>query len=105
MAKVTVEIPDDVVPILPGAPDGVGPEILLAAAIHWCRRGDMTTSQAARLAGLTYAEFLEAAAQRKSDLYDYDPEEIRDELSRPLPEGVDPERTQQDLARAQSARR
>ena len=104
MAKISLDVADDLVQDLGGSPEAVGRELLLAAAFHWCRRGDLSTSKAARLAGVTYAGFLEAAVRRQAVLYDYDLEEIKAELSRPLPEGVDLEAIKQDIARAQAAR-
>src|SRR5438128_1437058 len=41
-----------------------------------------TTSLAARLAGLTYADFLEEAAERKFELFPVDLEELKEEVSR-----------------------
>jgi predicted HTH domain antitoxin len=103
MAKISLDIPDDLLPDM-GSPEVVARELLLAAAMDWCRRGELSTSQAARLVGLTYAEFLEAAVQRKADLYDYAADEIEAELARPLPEGANLEAIKQELARAQAAR-
>jgi hypothetical protein len=37
----------------------------LAAAFSLCAHGELSTSQAARLAGMTYSDFLEAAARAK----------------------------------------
>jgi len=103
MATVSFELPDDLVQTLGGTPEAAGREIRLAAAMHWCRRGEMSTGRAARLAGLTYADFLEAAARLKVDLYDYDIEEIQEEIARPLPGGVDVEAIKQDIARGRSS--
>src|ERR1700733_12367499 len=97
MVTIPLNIPDDLVQELGASSEAAGQEILLAAAMHWCRRGDMCTSKAARLARLTYAGFLEAAVQRKTDLYDYDCEEITAELARPFPEGADIESIKQEV--------
>jgi hypothetical protein len=105
MAEIRMQVPDDLRAVLGGVPEDVGREILLAAAFQWCGRGELSTSQAARIAGLTHAGFLEAATQRQAVLYDYDQEEIHTKLARPLPEGVDVAAVQQRIARAQAARR
>ena len=65
MASVTVEIPDDLLAKLRnehGEPDET---LRRVAAFFLCSRGELSTSQAARLAGMTYADFLEAAAHAK----------------------------------------
>ena len=105
MATVTVELPEDLLEVLGGTPENAGREICLAAAMHWCGRGEMATGRAARLAGMSYAAFLEAAARRRVALFDYNNEDIAQELARPLPDGVDIEAIKRDLSRAQSARR
>lgn len=57
----------------------------LAAAFSQCSRGELATSLAARPAGLTYADFLEAAARAKVELFPIDIEELKREIARPLP--------------------
>ena len=47
---------------------------------------------------------LEAATRHEVDLYHYDLDEIKAEVARPLPSGVDIEGIKQSLARSQSAR-
>jgi hypothetical protein len=104
MASIRLDVPDDLLEKLGGIPDAVGREILLAAAFYWCRRGDLSTSQAAQLAEMTDAGFLEAAVQRQAVLYDYEIDEINAELSRPFPERVHLGAIKEDVARAQAAR-
>jgi predicted HTH domain antitoxin len=98
--KIDLDIPEDLVPDVGGSPEAVARELLLAAAMHWCRRGELSTSKAARLVGMTYAGFLEAAVQRNADLYDYPTNEIEAELARPLPEGANLEAIKREVARA-----
>jgi predicted HTH domain antitoxin len=100
MASVTLDVPDDLADKLAAAGSDLGSVLRLSAAFSLCSRGELTTSQAARLAGLTYAGFLEAAARAKVDLFHYTGEEIQQELARPLPQGVDLEVIRQELARA-----
>jgi predicted HTH domain antitoxin len=87
MVAVSFEVPDDLVQALGDTPAAAGREIRLAAAMHWCRRGEMSTSKAARLAGLTYADFLDAAARRKVELFPLDIDELKEEVARGLPAG------------------
>jgi hypothetical protein len=105
MATVTFELPDELVAVLPCAPEEAAHAIRLAAAFYWCSRGELTTGWSTQLAGLPYAGFLEAAVQHKVDQFHYDIEDIMREIARPLPEGVDLEAIKQGIARAQAARR
>ncbi len=52
MAKVTLEVPDDLVEKLSAGGNEAAQALRLAAAFSLCSRGELTTSQAARLAGL-----------------------------------------------------
>jgi predicted HTH domain antitoxin len=80
MAIVAVEIPDDIVAKFKNLGSEAGKELRLAAAFSLCSRGELSTSQAARLAGLTYADFLSAAAQAKVELFPIDYEELKEEI-------------------------
>ncbi len=102
--KIDLDIPDDLMRDIGVSPEALARELLLAAAMHWCRRGELSTSKAARLVGMTYAGFLEATVQRNADLYDYPTNEIEAELARPLPEGANLEAIKQEVARAQATR-
>jgi predicted HTH domain antitoxin len=82
MAKVTLHIPDEVLAPLKNDSRDPGDILRLAAAFSLCSRGELSTSQAARLAGLTYAEFLDAAARDRIELYPVDLEELSEEVSR-----------------------
>ena len=64
----------------------------------------MAASKAARLAGMTYAAFLDEAARRRVELYPYEIDEIRAELAQPLPPEVDVAVIRHDLTRAESRR-
>src|SRR5947207_4139207 len=79
MARVTVEIPDDLLAKLENRGSEADKALRLAAAFSLCSRGELSTSQAARLAGLTYADFLVAAAQAKVELFPIDYQELKEE--------------------------
>jgi hypothetical protein len=81
MANVTLDIPDDVLVKLKSGGVEPGKALRLAAAFCLCRRGELSTSQAARLAGLAYADFLEAAAQARFELFPVNLEELKEETS------------------------
>jgi predicted HTH domain antitoxin len=82
MASITVEIPDELMDKLKhegGEPDAT---LRRVAAFFLCSRGELSTSQAARLAGMTYGEFLEAAARAKVTLFPVDLEELKEQATR-----------------------
>jgi predicted HTH domain antitoxin len=81
MASVTVQVPDDLLVKLTDGGREPGEALRLAAAFSLCSRGELSTSQAARLAGLTYADFIEAAARAKIELFPVDLEELKEEIS------------------------
>jgi predicted HTH domain antitoxin len=106
VAIVTLDIPDELLAVLPGAPNEVGREIRLAAALHWCQRGELSVSWGAQLAGLTYADFIEEAARRKFELFPLDTAELEQELARlDTRVGGDIEDIKEEIARDQSRRR
>jgi predicted HTH domain antitoxin len=82
MAILSLDVPDDLVNKLSSTGTEAGPILCLAAAFSLCSRGELSTSQAARLAGLTYADFLEAAARAKVELFPVDLAELKEEISR-----------------------
>jgi predicted HTH domain antitoxin len=82
MATITMQIPDDLLPRLKNGGEDVSQELRLAAAFSLCSRGALSTSQAARLAGLAYADFLEAAAHAKIELFPVDLEELTEAINR-----------------------
>jgi predicted HTH domain antitoxin len=79
MANVVLDIPDDVLVKLESGGGEPGKALRLAAAFSLCRRGELSTSQAARLAGLAYADFLEAAARAQFELFPVNLEELKEE--------------------------
>jgi predicted HTH domain antitoxin len=102
MATLQIEVPDDQVQALGANSHEAAQAIRLAAAFHLCSRGQISTAKAARLAGMSYTSFLEEAARRQVDLYQYDPEEVKEEIGRPLPANVDLDAIKREIDRAQS---
>jgi hypothetical protein len=82
MADVTVEIPDDLLVKLQNETGAPGEMLRRVAAFFLCSRGELSTSQAARLAGMTYSDFLEAAARAQVTLFPVDLEELKEESTR-----------------------
>jgi predicted HTH domain antitoxin len=60
MARVQVELDEDVFSTLRRSPEEVAQEMRLAAAILWYAQGRVSQSRAAELARVSRAEFLDA---------------------------------------------
>jgi predicted HTH domain antitoxin len=82
MASVAVEVPDDLLVKLKNESREPGETLRRIAAFFLCSRGELSTSQAARLAGMTYGDFLEAAAHAKIELFPVDFEELAEAINR-----------------------
>jgi hypothetical protein len=82
MATITLQIADDLLPKITSGGSDVSQQLRLAAAFSMCSRGVPSTSQAARLAGLAYADFLEAAGHAKVELFPVDLEELTEAINR-----------------------
>lgn len=74
--EVTIELPDDVYATLRRSPLEVKKEVRLAAAIDWYRRGLISQGRAAELAGMSRAEFIDALAARRIDVFQVDFDEL-----------------------------
>lgn len=104
MATVSLDVPEEFVEILGGTPESAGRELRLMAALLLCHRGEISTGRAVRLAGIPYAEFLDASVRYEVQLFYTDQEDLKAELARLSSPGPDIEAIKRDLARAQSAR-
>lgn len=80
MPTVQVNFPDELFASLRKSPGEVEREVRLAAAIDWYRRGLISQGRAAELAGLPRADFLDALAARKIDVFEVDIAELKREL-------------------------
>ncbi len=69
MASVEISVPDSLLAALRKAPHELGPEIRLAAAIHWYQQAAVSMERAAEMAGLGRAEFLAELARRRVDVF------------------------------------
>jgi predicted HTH domain antitoxin len=57
-------------------------ELRLAAAAHWYGRGEISQEEAAMIAGLDRAAFLDALAQRGIPVFVVDMDDLQEELDR-----------------------
>ena len=81
MATVILELADDLMSALGDNSSDAAHTMRLAAAFQLCAEGRLSTSKAARLAGLSYDAFLNAAVEHRADLFPYSTEEIENELA------------------------
>jgi predicted HTH domain antitoxin len=82
MAKITLELPDEVFSALRRSPDEFSRELRLAAAMHWYQLGRISQEKAASVAGLNRTDFLLALARERLDVFKVDLDELKRELER-----------------------
>ncbi len=82
MAKVTLELPDEVFSTLRRSPEEFVAELRLAGAIHWYERGIISQEKAAHIAGLDRTDFLMALACEQVDVFAVDSDALKSELDR-----------------------
>ena len=82
MANLAFEMPDEVFSSLKQPPREFAKNLRLAAAIHWYSRGSVSMEKGAMIAGLDRADFLEALASNKVDVFRVDMESLGQELDR-----------------------
>jgi hypothetical protein len=82
MPSISVEVPDDLLTRLQGEKGGFGETLRRIAAFFLCSRGELSTSQAARLAWMAYGDFLDVAAHAKVELFPVDFDELTEAVNR-----------------------
>jgi predicted HTH domain antitoxin len=70
MSQIVLDIPDDLLLALREQPDEFGLAARLAAAIYYLSEKRLSLGQAARLAGLSRLDFLDALATRGIPAFD-----------------------------------
>ncbi len=84
MAEVTVAYPDDLAEAVRVSGDRLEAHLRLMAALKLYELGQVSTSLAARVAGLTSQDFLEQAAHYGVSAFNYADDEIEDQLKSDL---------------------
>ena len=77
-----MKMDEDVLSALRRSPDEFANKMRLAAAIHWCERGEISQEKAAQVAGLDRTDFLLALAREGEDAFVVDFADLERELQR-----------------------
>jgi predicted HTH domain antitoxin len=82
MAKLVIDVPEDVFSILRVSPEAFTQELRLAAAVKWYELGRISQDKAAELAGLTRTDFLRSLSRFEVSPFQVTTDELEAELSR-----------------------
>jgi predicted HTH domain antitoxin len=82
MVRVTFEMPEEALTALRKEPNDFARELRLAAAVKWYEMKMISQERAARVAGVSRAEFLDALGRFAVSPFQYGPEEILEEAGR-----------------------
>jgi predicted HTH domain antitoxin len=80
VTQVTLEYPEGLELAVQTTPEEMGAQIRLMAALKMFELGKLSSGKAAQLAGLSRFEFLEQCGRYRVSVFNYSPEELRDEL-------------------------
>lgn len=82
MVQMTIEIPEEALGALRKGPEDFARELRLAAAVKWYELKALSQERAARVAGLSRAEFLDALGRYGVSPFQYGIDEIVEEAGR-----------------------
>jgi predicted HTH domain antitoxin len=82
MATVSFDIPDEELCTFDKSPEQFARAVRLAAAMFWYNQNEISIGRAATVAGIPYADFMEALAATKIETFRVDIDELRQELAR-----------------------
>ena len=80
MARIAIDLPDEVFSARKQPPREFAKHLRLAAATHWYERGEISMEKAAIIAGLDRADFLAALAAQQVDVFQVDLASLVEEL-------------------------
>lgn len=80
MTTISIELPESIFSALRKDPNEFTQELRLVAAIKWYELGQITQGQAAQIAGLNRAEFINILSRYQVSTFQYTPEEIEADL-------------------------
>jgi predicted HTH domain antitoxin len=82
MTTLTIEMPDSVFAALRRAPDELIREMRIESAAQWYAEHRVSQEQAAKIAGISRAEFIDELARRRIPVVQLDFGELTDEVRR-----------------------
>jgi len=82
MVQMTIEMPEEALAALRKDPENFARELRLAAAVKWYELKMLSQERAAKVAGLSRAEFLVALGRFGVSPFQYTAEEIIEEAER-----------------------
>jgi predicted HTH domain antitoxin len=82
MVHMTIDMPEEALAALRTDPENFARELRLAAAVKWYELRRVTQERAAKIAGLSRAEFLAALGQFGVSPFQYTAEEVLEEAER-----------------------
>ena len=80
MTQLTLEVPESAFATLHQAPDELGREMRIAAAVKWYELGRLSQGRAAEIAGLSRAEFIDALSRYRVTPFQYTSRELAEEM-------------------------
>ncbi len=82
MVQMTIEMPEEALAAIRKDPENFARELRLAAAVKWYELKVLSQERAAKVAGLSRAEFLGALGRFGVSPFQYTAEEITEEAER-----------------------
>jgi predicted HTH domain antitoxin len=82
MARVNLDLPEEVFSARRLPPDDFVRDMRLAAAIYWYQKSEVSQEKAAQIAGLNRRDFLAALAREQVDVFIVDFDDLQQELNR-----------------------
>ncbi len=81
MVSISIQLPETAFSALRKNPDEFVQEMRLAAAVKWYELGQISSSKAAEISGITRAEFINALSRYQVDFMQYTAEELAEEMA------------------------